>query len=80
MNPVTGVIHGKTIELQAAPGIPEGQEVEVAMRVIPQPAIPGQGLLRCAGILGDVWTEEDDLILEEIQQARQQANFRDLPE
>ena len=32
-----GKVHGKTIELDEDPGVAEGQEVEVQMKVVPRP-------------------------------------------
>lgn len=34
MNPLQGVIRGKTIELASDPGLPEGEAVEVQLKVI----------------------------------------------
>jgi hypothetical protein len=69
-----GVIHGKTIQLDQAPGWPEGQEVKVTLELM-NPAEhesrlpPGQGLRRAFG----AWAEEAeqlDMFLEEIRVAR----------
>jgi hypothetical protein len=54
------VVHGKTIELNEEPGLPDGQEVTVALQplcqthnhTIPQPR--GEGLRRSAG----AWAED----------------------
>jgi hypothetical protein len=52
---LNGVVHGRTIELDRDPGLPEGQNV----RVIVQPATgvevvaPGEGLRRSAGTWND---------------------------
>jgi hypothetical protein len=47
-----GIVHGKTIELEQEPGLPDGQEVsvvvhplETAERRLP----PGEGIRRSAG-------------------------------
>lgn len=46
-----GVVHGKTIQLEQAPGIPDGQAVSVVLR----PAMPpGEGLRRAFGS----WAED----------------------
>jgi hypothetical protein len=46
-----GVVHGKTIELDEQPGIPEGQRVSVLLR----PALAaGEGLRRAFG----AWAED----------------------
>jgi hypothetical protein len=51
-----GIVHGKTIELEQEPGLPDGQEVsvvvhplETAERRLP----PGEGIRRSAGGWGD---------------------------
>jgi hypothetical protein len=51
-----GIVHGKTIELERDPGLPDGQEVsvvvqplEAARRRLP----PGEGIRRSAGGWGD---------------------------
>ena len=72
-----GKVHGRTIELDEDPGLPEGQEVEIqftaggAKRTLPGPPAGWKAgaLSRAAGALADEWTEEDDRILEE--------NYRD---
>jgi hypothetical protein len=47
-----GVVHGRVIELDREPGIPEGQVVSVVLR----PALPpGEGLRRSFG----AWAEHD---------------------
>ena len=51
-----GRVHGKTIELDEDPGVAEGQEVEVQMKVVP-PSKPSQpsmseGLAKVYEILG----------------------------
>jgi len=63
-----GVVHGKTIELDQEPGLPEGQEVEVQVKLIPAGRKWGEGILRSAGGWADY--PEMDAIMEEIHQAR----------
>lgn len=41
MATIQGVIHGKTIELKEAPGLPDGQAVAVTIERIAQPASSG---------------------------------------
>lgn len=68
MKPITGIIHGKTIELDDLPELADGAEVEVVIR----PAVPrqerGAGFLRTEGALADdsAW----DGIMEEVHQSR----------
>ena len=47
-----GVIHGKTIELERAPGLPDGQAVSVVVRAAPQQQ-PGDGLRSAFGAWAD---------------------------
>jgi hypothetical protein len=64
-----GTVHGRTIELDEDPGVAEGQEVEVQVRVVPKRSQkPGEGFLRTEGALaGDT---EWDAIMEKIYKAR----------
>ena len=48
-----GKVHGKTIELDEELGVPEGQEVEVQVRVLPSPPPMSEGLAEIYAILGE---------------------------
>jgi hypothetical protein len=49
-----GKIHGKTIELDEDLGVPEGQEVEVQVTILPAATPPmSEGLARVYAILGE---------------------------
>ena len=75
-----GVVHGTTIELRENPGVADGQEVEITVRV-PEPARAwGEGIRRSAGAMADFWTDEDDKILEELYQERRRDSHREIPE
>jgi hypothetical protein len=63
-----GKVHGKTIELDEDPGVAEGQEVEVQMKVVSPPQKWGDGIRRSAG--GWANYPEMDAIMEKIQQER----------
>jgi hypothetical protein len=65
---VHGIVHGRTIELNEDPGVPEGQDVEVQIKVIAPPRKWGDGILRTAGALAD--DPHWDAIMEEVHQAR----------
>jgi hypothetical protein len=65
---VHGIVHGRTIELNEDPGVPEGQDVEVQIKVIAPPRKSGEGILRTAGALAD--DPHWDAIMEEVHQAR----------
>lgn len=66
-----GVIHGKIIELEQEPGLPDGQEVNVNIQPIPQQELlpPGEGLRRAFGAWADD-AEELDRYLEWNRQQR----------
>jgi hypothetical protein len=55
-----GVIHGKTIELEQAPGLPDGQQVGVTIEPLPvagpDPLPRGDGLRRAFG----AWAADAD--------------------
>jgi hypothetical protein len=74
-----GIVHGKTIELQEDPQVADGQRVQVIVKTITNPEPWGEGLRRCAGILADEKTEEDDNILEEINRERKTKSHREIP-
>ena len=47
-----GKVRGKTIELDEDLGVPEGQEVEIQVRVLPSPPPMSEGLAKVYEILG----------------------------
>ena len=63
-----GTVHGRMIELDVDPGVAEGQQVEVQMKVIPSTGNWGEGILRSAG--GWAGYPEMDAIMEEIHRAQ----------
>ena len=65
---IHGVVHGNTIKLKGTLGVPDGQEVEVQVRVLPKACTPGEGFLRTEGALRD--DDEWDAIMDEIQRHR----------
>jgi hypothetical protein len=65
---IHGIVRGKTIELDEDPGIVEGQEVEVQVKVVQPKKKWGEGILRSAGGWADY--PEMDAIMEQIQQER----------
>jgi len=66
-----GVVHGKTIELEEAPGLPDGQPVNVTVQPVPQRQhVPGEGIRQSAGAWADA-AEELDAWLEEMRRSRQ---------
>lgn len=78
-----GTIHGRTIELEADPGIEDGRCIEVIVRskTLPGPPPgwrPGSAET-AAGMMAEHWTEEDDRILEEIERDRHRPSTREVP-
>lgn len=76
-----GNVRGRTIELTAEIGVPDGQAVEVVIR--PIPVLPGdepwgEGLRRCAGALADIPGLDEDM--EQILRERKTARFREVSE
>lgn len=64
---LTGVVHGKTIELDQAPGLPEGQPVHVTVEPMAQRLTAGEGIRRSAG----AWSDEGDELDNYLQWNRQ---------
>jgi len=76
---IHGKVHGKTIELDEELGVPEGEEVEVQVRVVPKTAWkPGEGFLRTEGALAD--DPEWDAIMAEIYEARKREGRLQAPD
>ena len=71
LNEFKGVVHGKTIELDQAPGLPDGQEVKVTVEPMAGSCKlqPGEGIRRSAGAWADD-AEELDKFLEWNRQRR----------
>ncbi len=63
---VSGIVHGKMIELQEDLGLPDGEAVKVIVR---QMLPPGEGIRRSAGAWAD-GGEELDQWFEQIHQSR----------
>jgi hypothetical protein len=78
-----GVIRGRTIELEAEPGIEDGRRVEVVVRSKTPPGPPPLwcpgGTGTAAGMMAEHWTEDDDRILDEIERERQRPSTREVP-
>jgi hypothetical protein len=66
---IQGVVHGKIIELVEDLGLPDGEHVEVPIRVSTGSSrTPGEGFLRTEGALAD--DTEWDAIMDDIHRAR----------
>lgn len=73
-------VTGPTVTIAVPPEF-QGQQVEIKVRIVPKRNEPwGEGLKRCAGILANEWTEDDDRILEEIHQDRKRVSRREIHE
>lgn len=77
---LNGIVHGKTIELLDDLGMPEGETVRVVVCSTSTTSRRGEGFLRAAGVLADSWSAEDDAILEQLANDRQQSVSRELPQ
>lgn len=70
---IKGIIRGKTIELESAPGLPDGQSVAVMVQPVEHKGkLPaGDGIRRSAG----AWSDDPEGLeyyLEQVRQAREQ--------
>jgi hypothetical protein len=69
-----GKVHGKIIELDEDPGVAEGQEVEVQMKMVPKSTQKtGEGFLRTEGALAD--DTEWDAMMEEVYEERKRGRL-----
>ncbi|HYG76302.1 MAG TPA: hypothetical protein VEK08_14955 [Planctomycetota bacterium] len=76
---VTGIIHGKTIELKLDPHLPEGAEVELTIVPKKLPKRPStEGLKRSAGAVADDPAAESDMA--EVLRLRKTDSFRKIPD
>jgi hypothetical protein len=76
---IQGVIHGNTIELSENPGLADGQSVQVVVQAVEPARLWGEGIRKSAGALADLWTKDDDIILDEIYQDRKRDSHREMP-
>ena len=70
-----GRIHGNRIELDSDPGIPDGQSVEIIVRVPSRTGQWGDGIRRSAG--GAAGVPGVDEVFEQLARERKAAQFRD---
>lgn len=67
-----GIVHGKTIELEEAPGLPDGQPVNVTVQPVPQRQhAPGEGIRRSAG----AWADDPEGLDKFLEWNRQQRKI-----
>jgi hypothetical protein len=82
-----GMLDGQAVDLIVTPAAqseapPIGVQSQTAPKKLPGPP-PGWkpgAYPTSAGVLAKEWTEEDDLVLDEIQAERKNAKWRALPE
>ena len=76
-----GVIHGKTVELEDAPGLDDGRIVHVILStdlpIRPEGGDASDPYQSAAGMMAD-YTEDDDAVLEEIYRDRKRDTRGDL--
>ena len=74
-----GVIHGKTIELEQEPGLPDGQGVAVTLQPLQERRLPpGEGIRRSAGAWADDAEELDKFL--EWNRHQRKLGRREIPE
>jgi hypothetical protein len=62
-----GVIHGKTIELEQEPALPDGQSVVVTLQPLEEKRLPpGEGIRRSAG----AWADDPEGLDQYLEQLR----------
>jgi hypothetical protein len=67
-----GIVRGKSIELERAPGLPDGQEVTVTVEPTePAKLPPGEGLRRAAG----GWSDDIEGLDQYLEWNRQQRKY-----
>jgi len=69
-----GVVHGKMIELEREPGLPDGQKVTVSIQPSPldRSLAPGEGIRRSAG----AWTDDPKGLEEYLDWNRRQRTTK----
>jgi hypothetical protein len=70
-----GVVHGQAIQLSEPLGVPDGQEVEVVVRVVETGRPWGEGIRRSAGVAAEV--PGFDEAFAEIERERKASRFRE---
>jgi hypothetical protein len=92
MEILSGIVHGNTIELSSVPGVADGERVIVTIQpakglgpleapsALPGPPPKWKEGKTVGGCLADVWTDDDDRILAEVERERQSATFREVDE
>lgn len=66
-----GVVHGKVIELDHAPGLPDGEKVTVTVQLASGDVKPGEGLRRAFG----TWADDSEGLDDYLEWNRQQRKL-----
>jgi hypothetical protein len=74
---LTGVVHGRTIELTSDPGIADGQQVEVVVRAVSPAKSANEGICASAGAWADDAESLDEFLKEMRNSRRQDRRDRD---
>lgn len=76
-----GTIHGKTIELEADSGLPDGQQVTVTLEPAPQQQAVGESPLEALKRAAGSWSDDPEGLDRFLEWNRQQRkiNRRELP-
>jgi hypothetical protein len=61
---LTGIIHGKNVELDRETGLPDGQQVSLVIRPVPQKPPAGEGLRSAFGGWADDAEGLDEFLAE----------------
>jgi hypothetical protein len=77
---IEGVIHGKTIELSADPGLVDGQRVVVRVVAFPAGDVRIEAIQRSADCLSGMPSEAWDDLEEIVRQRQGAGNRREVPE
>ena len=73
---IPGTIHGRTIELEADPGLADGQKVEIIIRPATSADARAAAIARTAGSMAD--DPEFDAVMAEVERRRKSARHRGL--
>ena len=66
-----GIVHGRTIQLDEEPGLPDGQAVTVVVQPNTAKLLPGEGLCRAFG----AWAEDAEELDKYLEWNRQQRKL-----
>jgi hypothetical protein len=78
---LTGIIHGKTIELDEPPGLPDGQHVQVTVQSV-APSLSDEERRELLRSAAGGWSDDPEGLEQYLEWNRQQRkeNRREIPE